>query len=214
MLTELSIMEFASRLASDKPTPGGGSAAALSGLMGTCLMEMVINLSVGRKDLLEYSSFLTLKQAELSRIHIELQLLIERDAQAFASVMAAYQLPKNTEEEKKLRQEAVQKAFTQAAEIPLDTARTCLEALEIGRALCGKINNHAASDLAVGAISVHSGAIGALLNTAINLPFINDKNLASALDGQVHLLRSSVDEIIADIKAAVYADEQFAAFRS
>jgi formiminotetrahydrofolate cyclodeaminase len=122
-------------------------------------------------------------------------------------------MPKTTPEEKKLREDAVQKAFRQAAEIPLDTARTCLEALEIGRSICGKINKHAASDLAVGALSVHTGAIGALLNTAINLPYISDKNLASALDGQVHLLRASVDELIADIRAAVYEDSIFAVFR-
>jgi formiminotetrahydrofolate cyclodeaminase len=175
---------------------------------------MVINLSLGRDELAQYSESLADKQKELARLHIELQLLVDRDAQAFSSVMNAYQLPKGTEAEKQLRKDAVQKAYRQAAEIPLETAQACLEALEFAKALCGKVNPHAVSDLAIGALSAHTAATAALLNTAINLPFITDKGLASALDGQVYLLRSSADGLLADICSTIYADPKFAALRS
>lgn len=213
MLAELSILDFSSQLASAQPTPGGGSAAALSGLTGVCLLEMVINLSIGQNEPRQNRDFLLAKQSELARMHIELQLLIDRDAQAFGGVMAAYQMPKDTAEEKQTRKEAIQNGFRQAAEIPLETARFCLEALEIAKSICGRINPHAVSDLAVGALSIHTGAIGALLNTAINLPSLSDKNLANALDGQVHLLRSSVDELLNEIRSTIYADPMFSALR-
>ncbi|KYZ74744.1 hypothetical protein AXX12_16090 [Anaerosporomusa subterranea] len=213
MLTELSILEFADRLSSEQPAPGGGSAAALNGLTGVCLLEMVINLSLGRDELAQHSELLTAKQRELARLHHELQILIDRDAQAFSGVMTAYKLPKATEDEKQQRKDAVQKAFKQAAEIPLEVARACLEALEIAKALCGKVNPHAVSDLAVGSLSAHAAAIGALLNTAINLPFITDKDLANALDGQVYLLRSSADEQLEAIRTNIYANPIFAALR-
>jgi formiminotetrahydrofolate cyclodeaminase len=213
MLAELSIVEFADRLSSEQPAPGGGSAAALSGLTGVCLLEMVINLSLGRDELAQHSELLTAKQTELARLHRDLQILIDRDAEAFSGVMTAYKLPKATEDEKQLRKDAVQKAYRQAAQIPLEVARACLDSLEIGKALCGKVNPHAVSDLAVGALSAHAAAIGALLNTAINLPFIIDTGLTSELDGQVYQLRSSADELLKEIQSGVYVDPVFAALR-
>jgi formiminotetrahydrofolate cyclodeaminase len=214
MLTELTILEYASRLSSEQPAPGGGSAAALSGLTGACLLEMVINLTLGSLDFKHLSEVLTAKQDQLVRIHSELQLLIDRDAQAFSGVMAAYQMPKGTIEEKQLRTDAVQIAFRQAAQVPLETAHACLEALEIAKFLCGKVNPHAVSDLAVGALCAHTGAISALLNTAINLPSLKDRNLASTLDEQVVELRVSADEFLKEIKDSVYADPMFSALRS
>lgn len=213
MLAKLSIVDYASRLSSQEPAPGGGSAAALCGLTGVCLLEMVINLSLGRPEYAREAELLAAKQSDLARIHIELQLLIDRDAQAFDGVVAAYRLPKATEEEKQLRSDAVQTAYRQAADIPLETARAGLEALEVARSLCGKVNPHAVSDLAIGADSVHTAIIGALLNTAINIPYIKEKTLASALNGQVHLLRSSADDLLSAIHREVYADPVFAAFR-
>lgn len=213
MLTELSISDYTNRLASEQPAPGGGSAAALSGLTGVCLLEMVINLSLHREDLAQYGEVLSAKQHELAELHQVLQSLIDRDAQAFSGVMAAYQMPKATETEKQLRKNAVQHAYRLAAEIPLETARACLATLEIAKTLCGKANPHAVSDLAIGSLSAHTAAIGALLNTAINLPYIMDKELASSLDGQVCQLRSSADELLAEILEDIYSDPTFARLR-
>ena len=71
------------------------------------------------------------KQAELSRLHRELERLIDRDAVAYSAVMAAYKLPKGTEEDKQLRTLIIQQAVKTAAEVPLDIARASLEVLEI-----------------------------------------------------------------------------------
>ncbi|MCX7781614.1 MAG: cyclodeaminase/cyclohydrolase family protein [Negativicutes bacterium] len=214
MLTELTIKDFAVKLASEEPAPGGGSAAALSGLLAVSLMEMVINLTLGRAEYAAYEALLADKQEALKRLHLQMESLIERDAAAFNAVMAAFKLPKASEEEKKARTAAVQRAFREAAEVPLETARACLEALEIGQALLGKVNSHAVSDLVVGALAGHTGVVGALLNTAINLPSIKDEMYVKAVNGQINLLKASADELVQAIQAVVYQDAAFAELRN
>lgn len=214
MLTELSVTEYAARLGSEEPAPGGGSAAALTGLLGTSLLEMVCNLTIGRPEFSSEEELLASKRQELARIHIDLQLLVDRDAEAFSGVMKALKMTRSTDEEKTRRSAALQTAYHQAAEIPLEIARACLEALEIAKDLQGRVNAHVVSDLAIGSIQAHAGVVGALMNTAINLPALKDKALANALGGQIYLLRSSADELLSSIQAKLYKDELFAAFRS
>lgn len=213
MLTRLSINEYADRLASPEPTPGGGSAAALFGFLGTSLLEMVISLSLGRKDFAAHADLLMEKKAELARLRVELQLLIDRDASAYAALVAAQNLPEASKAERQVRLSSIQEAVQQAAEVPLMTARSCLEVLEIGKALQGKINAHAVSDLLVGAHVSHSGVVGALLNTAINLPLLKDHHLVNAYNGQIHLLRTAADELLAMIEERAYAEAPFGVMR-
>lgn len=213
MLTELSIKNYANKLASKEPAPGGGSAAALSGLLAASLMEMVINLTLGREEFAEYAEVLAGKQQILAGLHATLEQLVDRDAAAFSGVMDAFRLPKDTDEEKSARTAAIQQGYKEAAEVPLETARACLEVLEIGRVLLGKVNSHAVSDLVVGALAGHTGVVGALLNTAINLPFIKDQAYVKALNGQIHLLKITADELAAAIQQGVYQEECFCELR-
>jgi formiminotetrahydrofolate cyclodeaminase len=213
LLTKLSVSEYAAKLASKEAAPGGGSAAALAGLLGVSLLEMVINLTLDRKEFAAHAELLAGKQSELARLHIDLQLLIDHDAAAFNAVMDAYNLPKTTDAEKAARSAAIQEAVKQAAEVPLSTARSCLEVLEISKTLLGKVNPHAVSDLAVGSLASHTGVVGALLNTAINMPLLKDENLVNAFKGQVHLLRTAADELISVIQDEVYRESTFSVMR-
>ncbi|MDU4961039.1 MAG: cyclodeaminase/cyclohydrolase family protein [Sporomusaceae bacterium] len=213
MLSHLSIEEFAARLASEQPAPGGGSAAALNGLTGICLLQMVINLSLGRDELAQHAGLLKSTLADLTRLHQELQQLIDRDAAAFSSVISAYKLPKATEDEQQSRKAAIQTAFRQAASVPLDIARACLGGLAAAAVLGGKVNPHAVSDLAVGSFSAHAAAISALFNTAINLPHISDAAFAAQLQGQAGQIRAEADRLLEQICAGVYADPVFAPLR-
>ncbi len=209
MLTALSISDFAARLASPEPAPGGGSAAALSGLMAASLMQMVISLSVDRAELSEYNELFLAKQTELVKLYQQMERLIDVDAEAFNTVMTSLKLPKTTDTEKRIRTQAIQDAYRKAAEVPLETARACLGVMEIGRLLLGKINQHTVSDLAVGALSAYTGVMGALYNTAINLPSLTDRSLVKALAGQVHLIRHAADELLAAIQSEVHKDAAF-----
>lgn len=213
MLTTISISEYAARLASKEPAPGGGSAAALSGVLGASLMEMVINLSQGCSEYAAYETVFAEKQAELVRLRLDLQLLVDRDATAFAAVMKAHSLPQTTKAKKAARQTAIQEAVGQAAEVPLLTARSCLEVMEIGRALLDKINPHTASDLVVGALAGYTGVKGALINTAINLPLLSDQDQASAYRGQFHLIRTAAEDLLEYIENQVYAEATFAVMK-
>lgn len=213
LLTTLSISEYANKLASTESAPGGGSAAALSGLLGASLLEMVINLTQGRKSPPAQSELLTREQADLTRLRIELQLLIDRDASAFMALVEAQMLPGSTRTERQERTDRIQEAARQAAEVPLWTARSCLEVMEISKALMNKVDLHLVSDLMIGALTSHTGVVGALLNTAVNLPLLEDENVVSAYNGQIHLMRLAADEMIAVIQKQAYAKTPFRVMR-
>lgn len=214
MLASLPVLEYASRLASKAPTPGGGSAAALTGLMGVGLVEMSLNLTIGRPQFAEHEELLASSQQALAEVHSQFTELIDRDATAFGAVMAAYKLPKASEEEKAARHAAIQTALQTAAEIPLAIARCALETLEISKALVDKINPQVISDLAVGAQLSQAAVKGALMNTAINLPLLSDAALASALKGQLLLLRTAAEELLAEIERRIYSEEPFVVMQS
>lgn len=202
-LADTTIATFAARLASGEPVPGGGSVAALTGLTGICLLEMVINLSVGRAEFAPVEAELRSRQAALADMHRQALSLIDQDAAAFTAVMAALRMPQGTEEEKKRRQEARQAAFRQAAEIPLALARVCLEALEMAQWLPGRTNKNAASDLYVGAVLLQAASHGALANTAANLPWLQDEAYVAETRREAIRLRAAVDRLAAAVKNAV-----------
>jgi formiminotetrahydrofolate cyclodeaminase len=210
LLVNLSVSDYATSLASCESAPGGGSAAALSGLLGASLMEMVINLTIGRSEFDEHASLLVGKKAKLILLHDELKRLVDSDAAAFSAVVDAYKLPQYSKKEKQEQLRVIQETVTLAAEVPIEIARFSLEVMEIGKILLGKVNPHAVSDLVVGSLASHTSVVGALLNTAINLPLLKDKNKVRALKGQVHLLRNVADELIFAIQNHVYAEEPFA----
>ncbi len=213
MLTTLTISEFTARLASQEPAPGGGSAAALSGLLGAGLVEMAISLTRGRKEFAAHEALLAEREAALGRLRIDLQLLIDRDAAAFTAVMSAYALPAETMAAQETRAAAIQQAMKEAAEVPLLTARACLAVLQIAAEVLGAVNPHAVSDLTVGVLSCHAGLMGALLNVAVNLPELTDQTLVHALREQSRLLRVRAAELATAIEAKVYSDPAFAVMR-
>lgn len=213
MLAALSIQEFAAKLASKESVPGGGAAAAVSGLLSVSLLEMVINLTSGRPAYAEYEHIFAAKRQELAQLHEELEQLIDRDATAFSKVMAALALPKATELECNTRTAAVQSALLQAAETPLAIAKSCIATLNIGQELLGKVNKQVVSDLAVGAVSSHAGVVSALLNTAVNLPMLKNKTAVDEMQTAIVSLRTTADALLRAIEDNVYADQTFAVMR-
>ncbi|WP_425059115.1 hypothetical protein SCACP_37810 [Sporomusa carbonis] len=213
MFSSLSINEFAAKLASDDVPPGGGSTAALQGLMAAALLEMSVNYSLKNQKPSANDEVLTAKKADLARLHIELTLLIDRDALALRGLLAAAGLPESTPEAKQAREVAMQKALRQAAEVPLETARACLEVMEIGKTILARVDRLVVSDLVTGVAAAHAGIVGGLLSTTINLKEIHDDSLVSALKGQIYLLRTAADELKAGIEDKVYGSEPFNVLR-
>jgi formiminotetrahydrofolate cyclodeaminase len=180
MLVKLSVEEFGKVLGSDAPAPGGGSVAALSGALAANLISMVCRLSIGRK---EYEAFESVLKETLGKSDALASSLLERidlDTEAFNGVMAAFKLPKGTDEEKKARAEEIQSSFKKAVQSPLAIARECRDVLCLANKIIGKSNSTALSDLGVAAQQALAGIEGAIMNVQINIPSIKDDSFKSS----------------------------------
>ena len=180
-LADLRFRDLLDRFASTDPTPGGGSAAAAAGALGASLLAMVAGMSKTKSGTPEERTALGAARAELLRQRDALIGLIDRDTQAYDRVVAAYRLPKATDEEKAARTAAIQAAMRGAAETPLETMRVCAEAARAGRIVATSGNPGAMSDVASGIAFLGSGMHAALLNVAINLDGIKDAALRTSL---------------------------------
>jgi formiminotetrahydrofolate cyclodeaminase len=181
LLVDLSIQKYSDVLASNEPAPGGGSTAALSGLMGVSLTMMVVNLSVGKKSYEALDEAIKQKFmgdfAKVEALKKELTELIDEDTAAFNKFMEAMKLPKDTEEQKKAREEKMQQASVYALQVPLKTAEKCLDILRNQETIAAYGNKNAVSDVGVGALMALAGLEGAVLNVKINLPGITDESI-------------------------------------
>ena len=117
-LVDLSLTEFAQVLGSDAPAPGGGSAAALSAANGISLTKMVCELTLGKKKYAEFEAEIAQVHAESARLQESLLTAIDKDTEAFNLVSAVFDMPKETEEDKAARREAMQKALKEATKSP------------------------------------------------------------------------------------------------
>lgn len=201
--TALGVAAFADRLAADEPVPGGGSAAAVTALLGISLLEMVVNLSAGRPQFAAAAGELRASQSALHALHQQAMALADEDAAAFAAVMAAIRLPKDTEEARARRDAARQDAFRQAASVPLSLARLCMRALETACRLPSRTNKTAASDLYVGALLLQAAAHAAVVNIMVNLPWLSDKDFVTATRREAIRVRNAVTGLAASVKSAV-----------
>ena len=176
LLMDMTLRDYCDVLASSEPAPGGGSTAALSGVLGASLTMMVVNLSVGKKTyegLDEHIKEAFMKEFDnVKALQKELTGLVDEDTQAFNKFMEAMKLPKDTEEQKKVRGEKMQEASLYALQVPLKTAESCFNLLKNQTSIAKYGNKNAVSDVGVGALLALSGLEGAVLNVNINLPGI------------------------------------------
>lgn len=172
-----SLDEFLERLASSKPTPGGGSASALAGGVAAALVAMVGRITMGKKD--EKYRVIAAEMEKLTQkadeLRSELMTLADRDAEAFERVMAAYRLPKSTEEERAERQRVLQEALKGATEAPCQIAEACSKVLELAQDVAQKGTPTAISDAGTAAYLAEAALHSALLNVDINLKYIKDE---------------------------------------
>ncbi|MDR1621801.1 MAG: cyclodeaminase/cyclohydrolase family protein [Synergistaceae bacterium] len=173
-LTEMTIKDFTEKLGSDAPAPGGGSAAALSGALGAALVSMVCNLTAGKPKYAEHEPLVKKTLADSDDLKLKLLDAIQKDTDAFNTVMAAFGMPKGSDEEKASRSAAIQAAYKAAIASPQATAEYCLAVMKLAESLVGKSNVSAVSDLSVGAVQAYAGLKGAVANVKINLPFVKD----------------------------------------
>jgi glutamate formiminotransferase/formiminotetrahydrofolate cyclodeaminase len=174
-LNALRLCEFINLTASEFPAPGGGSVSAAIGAMGIALGTMVANLSSHKKgwdDRWEEFSDFAEKGKNLQET---LTSLIDEDTRAFNNIMSAFSLPKNTQEDKDLRNEAIQQATLKAIEVPFQTMTTAFEGFELIKQMVKKGNPNSITDAGVGALALRTCIMGAWLNVKINANSFKDK---------------------------------------
>jgi formiminotetrahydrofolate cyclodeaminase len=184
-LMDKTIQGFLAELKSDSPAPGGGSAAALAGAIGGALGIMVGNLTIGSGKYAEVHEQAKQLVNELEEKLARLEGYVDEDTQAFTQVMQAYKLPKNTDEEKRLRSQTIQQAMKSAAQLPMQVATICMEVLELSGKMLEIGNVNAASDAAVAGRMAHAAMWSAIYNVKINLGSIKDQEFVATMTKQV-----------------------------
>jgi len=165
---------FLDELASDAPTPGGGSAAAYSGAMAAALVAMVARLTLGRKKFAPVEAQMQQALQRAEALRAELTEAVKRDADAFQAVLAAFKLPKDTPQQAQARQHAVQDAIRLAAQVPLEVAHACLDVMELAAQVVELGNPNALSDGAGAAFLAGAALRVAAANVRINLASLED----------------------------------------
>jgi formiminotetrahydrofolate cyclodeaminase len=176
MLIDMKITKFLDELASSKPAPGGGAAAAIAGAMGAALGSMVAQLTIGKEGYEDVQELFYEKLQRTEELRKELTELVDKDANAFSGVIAAFGMPKDTEEQKAARSVKILAEYKVAAEIPLETVKACREVINILNELGTKGNKQALSDIGVGALCALTGLKSAVHNVEINLAWIKNKD--------------------------------------
>jgi len=194
-----SIQNFLNELASKSATPGGGSVSALLGAQSAALTSMVCNLTIGKPKYSEVEiemQAVLLKSENLREI---LTGLIKADIDVFDQLMLAYGLPKDTDDEKELRAEVIQRVLKAATEVPLDCARACAEAIELSRCAANIGNLGAISDAGAAVMVGYSGLKIAALNVYINTGNIKDKQFVDYKLAELSSIMNGIELTVEDI---------------
>ena len=198
-LKDLTIEEFAKVTASDAPAPGGGSVAAAAGSLAAALAEMVANLTIGKEKYAEAENEMRELAEKGQAIREKLIADIQRDSSSFNLYMAALRMPKDTEEEKTARREAMQRGLKEAAVVPLSVAETAAEIFPLAEAAVARGNANAVTDGLVSAMMARTAVLSALLNVKINLNSIKDEAFRADMEKQVKGLEKTASEYEAKI---------------
>lgn len=199
-LERMTIEEFVDELSSESPAPGGGSVSALSGALSAALVSMVANLTFGKKGYEE----VTPEMEEISRKAQELKdtllRIIDEDTKAFNNVMAALSLPKKTEEEKRIRDEAIERANKEATLVPLKVMDLSIELIDIASKVAEKGNKNALSDAGCALLQARSSCQGAYFNVLINLQGIKDEDFKRELSSKA---KDILDRVLRETESKI-----------
>ena len=202
-LADLTVKEFVEETSRESPAPGGGTIAATMGALGAALGAMVANLSAHKRGWDDRWQEFSVKAEEGQKLMNKLMHLIDEDTDAFNEIMAAFGLPKGTDEEKAARMEAIQTATRHAAEVPLETVRCSYEVFDLCRAMAQEGNPASVSDAGVGALAARAAVRGAALNVRINAASLADKAVAEALISEATAYEEKAERMEQEILAIV-----------
>jgi formiminotetrahydrofolate cyclodeaminase len=191
MLSELTIKEFLEKIASELPTPGGGSVAALSAALTASLTEMVANLTIGKQGYDDVEDEMKAVAQDALRLKSKFVSAIDKDSNAYNDVITAIKLPGDTEAEKRHREEMIQSGLKQATLVPMAVAEDAIRVMELAGKAVAKGNKNTITDGAVGVMMAKTAVLSALYNVKINLRTIKDKAFIDEISKQVKELEQN-----------------------
>lgn len=201
--------EFITELSSKSPVPGGGGASAYVGALGMSLGSMVGNLTLGKKKYADVEEDIKELLVKSEDVIENFKRLVAKDAEVFYPISQAYGLPKETEEEKKAKDEALQQALVAATMVPLEIARYCLKAIDLHEDYAKKGTRIAISDVGVGVIFCRAALQGAKLNVLINTKIMKDEELKSRIEKELKEIEEKgtlkADKIYSDVEKLLTA---------
>lgn len=203
-MNELTIESYLTELGKKEGTPGGGSAAAYIGSMSAALIRMVADIQKDKKKYVDYSAEIkqVLDQAQTARMFFE--QLAKDDAVAFEPVLMAYKLPKDTSEEKEIRQEEIEKAIKGAAQPPLTMLDKSHELIDLLEQLTRmKMSGTIVNDLMVAAIFIKTVLETAVLNVTINTKLLSDEAERAVIENKAYERLSSGQERVQDLRDSI-----------
>lgn len=179
-IKDTAIEPFLDQLASSAATPGGGSAAAILGGMGAALVSMVCNLTIGKKKYADVEDDMKEVMAKAEDLRHRMTAMIQDDVRAFDTVMGAYGMPKDTDDEKAARSAAIQDALKMATEVPIRCCHLAREVIDLSLIASEKGNINVISDAGVGVLSAYAALRSAALNVYINAKMISDTSFVES----------------------------------
>lgn len=205
MIGDRTTASFLDELASGNATPGGGSAAAVMGAMGAALVSMVANLTIGKKGYEAVEAEMRQLLAESEDLRTRLAGMVAEDIAAFDTLMAAYKLPKASDDDKAARSAAIQHGLKLATEAPLACARACAEGVRLAARAVERGNLNVISDVGVGVLASWAALRSAALNVNINAPQIKDRGWTDAALKELQALLDECGPLSEQIHDAVKA---------
>jgi formiminotetrahydrofolate cyclodeaminase len=204
MLTGMTVEEFTEALAAATPTPGGGSASAQAGAMAASLLRMMCDLTLGREAYRAHAEAVEAIRRRAEGLRKDLLALVDRDAEAYDTVVRARRLPRTTGAEKDERDAALGRANLFAIEAPMAIADACAALMGMAGELAYKGNVNAVSDVGTAALLAYAGLRGAVLSVRVNLKGVEDGPHVAKIRDRVRRLEVDSEKLREEALTAVY----------
>ena len=205
----LSLIEFSNDVGSKKTMPGGGSVCAYALSLSNALASMVSNFTVGKKKYIEYDEDIKRILSHTEKLSTEILNMVDEDCEAFMPLSAAYKMPEETEEEKKLKDETMQRCLKRAAEVPFKLILACEDILSLHEELLTKGSKMLISDVGVGVMMLKSACKGAKINVLININSIKDIEYVETMWEKTVEITEKVDKKCEEIYSKVVEELMF-----
>jgi formiminotetrahydrofolate cyclodeaminase len=187
------LRDYLDDLASDAPTPGGGSASALTGAMAAALASMVCRLTLNKPKYANVAAEIETLVQRTEQVRTRFQQLVQEDIEAYGQLSASYKLPRNTEEEREARSQAIQKRLEMAARVPLEMVENAASLMVACQRIAEIGNVNVLSDVVTASILASASAEGAAVMVRINLRYLKNAELVASLDERLQAALSQLE---------------------